>query len=195
MRPLPAAARDAAPADRQTRQVLDGFRRIVQALRASSRAAEKRVGLSGAQLFVLRAVGDAPGLSLNDLAERTRTHQSSASLVVSRLVQLGLVERRTAADDARRIELRQTAAGRRRLARAPHAAQEKLVAAVEALGVRRRAQLGAVLERLATSMELPGGRPPMLFDEERRRPPGERRRATRSAAPRARQRPRGQRTR
>ena len=38
-----------------------------------SRAAEKRVGFSGAQFFVLHALEEAPGLSLNDLAERTRT--------------------------------------------------------------------------------------------------------------------------
>ena len=39
-----------------TRRVLDSIRRIVQFLRESSREAERRVGLSGAQLFVLRTV-------------------------------------------------------------------------------------------------------------------------------------------
>ncbi len=63
--------------------MLDAIRRIVQALRESSRAAEKRVGLSGAQLFVLQTLGESPGLSLNELAERTRTHQSSVSVVVT----------------------------------------------------------------------------------------------------------------
>src|SRR3954454_9430332 len=116
-----------------TREVLDAFRRIVQALRSSSTAAEKRTGLRGAQLFVLRTVGETPGLSMNDLAERTRTHQSSVSAVVSRLVQLGLVERAAARDDARRAELRQTADGRRRLANVPQAAQEILAAAIERL--------------------------------------------------------------
>src|SRR6185295_14617640 len=101
---------------RHAREVLDAIRQIVQALRQSSRAAEKHAGLSGAQLFVLQAVAESPGLSLNELAERTRTHQSSVSAVVSRLVSSGLVRRVTAEDDARRAEIRLSAAGTRRLA-------------------------------------------------------------------------------
>lgn len=159
-----AHARQPASPESHTREVLDGFRRIVQALRASSSAA-RHVGLSGAQLFVLRTVADSPGLSLNDLAERTRTHQSSVSTVVSRLVQLGLLERRTAATDARRAELRQTPSGRRRLARAPRAAQEQLAGAVEELGQADRARLASLLQELATRMALPRRRPAMFFEE------------------------------
>src|SRR5260221_14725566 len=98
-----------------TRVVLDAIRRIVQALRESSRAAEKHAGLSGAQLFVLQALAESPGLSLNELAERTRTHQSSVSVVVTRLSRARLIERSTAPGDARRAELRLSALGRRRL--------------------------------------------------------------------------------
>ena len=76
----------------QTRQVLDSIRRIVQLLRESSHEAEAR-GLTGAQLFVLRTAADSPGLSVGALAERTRTHQSSVSVVVARLVEQGLLER------------------------------------------------------------------------------------------------------
>jgi DNA-binding MarR family transcriptional regulator len=158
------------PAASAVREVLDGFRRIVQALRSSSTASEKRTGLSGAQLFVLRMVAETPGLSLNDLAERTRTHQSSVSAVVSRLVRLGLVERTAAMDDARRAELRQTAAGRRRLAHAPQAAQERLAAAVERLGPADRARLASLLGQIAAGMALPRGRPSMFFEDGDRRP-------------------------
>src|SRR5450759_1027321 len=107
--------------DPHTREVLDAIRRIVQALRESSRLAESRVGLSGAQLFVLRTVAESPGLSLNELAERTRTHQSSVSAVATRLAREGLVQKRTADADARRVEIRLSPGGRRRLDRAPQA--------------------------------------------------------------------------
>jgi tetratricopeptide (TPR) repeat protein len=63
------------------------LREIVQALRESSRRAEQRLGISGAQLFVLEKLADAPSQSLNDLAARTFTHQSSVSTVVARLVE------------------------------------------------------------------------------------------------------------
>jgi DNA-binding transcriptional ArsR family regulator len=79
--------------------VLDGVRRIVQALRASSRWAERHVGLSGAQLFVLQKLAETPAISVNELAERTHTHQSSVSAVISRLAELGLVTRKRSAAD------------------------------------------------------------------------------------------------
>jgi DNA-binding MarR family transcriptional regulator len=160
--------RAAAPAPR-TREVLDAIRRIVQALRESSRLAEARVGLSGAQLFVLRSVAESPGLSLNELAERTRTHQSSVSAVVMRLAREGLVEKRTADGDARRMEIRLSPGGRRCLERAPQAAQEQLVAAVDALPAAERARLAITLDGLVRRMALPRKRPAMFFEEPARR--------------------------
>ena len=156
------------PAPR-TREVLDAIRRIVQALRESSRLAESRVGLSGAQLFVLRTVAELPGLSLNELAERTRTHQSSVSAVVTRLAREGLVQKRTADGDARRVEIRLSPSGRRRLARAPQSAQERLVASVDALPGLERARLAVTLDGLVRGMALPRKRPAMFFEESARR--------------------------
>ncbi len=151
------------------RDVLDAIRRIVQALRESSRLAESRVGLSGAQLFVLRTVAESPGVSLNELAERTRTHQSSVSAVVTRLAREGLVQKRAADGDARRVEVRLAPSGRRRLARAPQSAQERLVASVEALPRIERARLAVTLEGLVRGMALPRKRPSMFFEEPARR--------------------------
>jgi DNA-binding MarR family transcriptional regulator len=145
--------------------VLDAVRRIVQALRESSREAERRVGLSGAQLFVLHALEESPGLSMNELAERTRTHQSSVSAVVSRLTRDGLVERRTAAGDARRAEVRLSADGRRRLHRSPRTAQERLIAIVDTMPPAERARLASMLDRLVRGMALPKRRPTMFFED------------------------------
>jgi DNA-binding MarR family transcriptional regulator len=155
--------------------VLDAIRRIVQALRESSRLAESRVGLSGAQLFVLRTVADVPGLSMNELAERTRTHQSSVSAVVARLALKGLLQKSTAAADARRVELRLSQPGRRRLDRAPQTAQERLVAVVDALPDAGQIRLAVALESLVLGMALPRKRPTMFFEEPVQRPTRRRR--------------------
>ena len=152
-----------------TRAVLDAFRRIVQAIRESSRDAERRVGLSGAQLFVLQTVAEQPGLSMNDLAEATHTHQSSVSVVVSRLIRARSLERTTAASDGRRAEIRLTALGRRRLARAPHTAQGRLVAAVNGLGLRERRRLAASLELIVRRMALERQRAGMFFEGRERK--------------------------
>src|SRR5262245_81630 len=95
-----------------TQAVLDAIRQIVQALRESSRWSERHVGLSGAQLFVLQALAEAPGISLNELAARTHTHQSSVSVVVTRLVDAGLVRRGRSGLDARSVTLSLSPRGR-----------------------------------------------------------------------------------
>jgi len=148
----------------ETRDILDAVRRIVRTLHESSRASEKTLGLSGAQLFVLQKLADAPGLSLNALAALTHTHQSSVSTVVSRLVERGLVLRTAAADDGRRLELRVSAEGRRLVARAPDAAQARLIDAVERLPAARRRVLARALNDLTTTMDLTGRAPVMFFD-------------------------------
>ena len=148
-----------------TRVVLDAIRRIVQALRESSRAAEMRAGLSGAQLFVLQTLGESPGLSLNELAERTRTHQSSVSVVVAKLARQRFVERGTARGDARRAEIRLSTRGRSRLRSAPRTAQHRLIAAVDALPAGDRCRLAATLHQLVEEMGLTTQRPAAMFDE------------------------------
>jgi DNA-binding MarR family transcriptional regulator len=148
----------------ETRVILDGVRRIVRTLHESSRAAERSLGLSGAQLFVLQTLADSPGLSLNALAAQTHTHQSSVSTVVSRLVERGLVLRTPAADDGRRLELRVSAEGRRLVSRAPDAAQARLIHGIEQLTSSRRRALAAALAELTGAMDLDRGAPAMFFD-------------------------------
>src|ERR1019366_5949434 len=67
------------------RSVMDALRRVVRDLRLSARDAERSAGISGAQLFVLQSLAEEPASSLNVLADRTLTDQSSVSVVVNRL--------------------------------------------------------------------------------------------------------------
>jgi DNA-binding MarR family transcriptional regulator len=158
-----------AAADPSVRGALDGIRRIVQTLRTSSRTAEQQVGLSGAQLFVLQRLAAEPDLSVNDLAERTLTHQSSVSVVVQRLVDKGLVRRQSAPDDARRAVLKLTARGQGVLKKAPGAAQDRLIAGLLRLSSVERRSLARGLDRLLGAMGEGTGTPPMFFEDPPRR--------------------------
>jgi DNA-binding MarR family transcriptional regulator len=149
---------------REVQAVLDGVRRIVQGLHAASRETERRVGLTAAQLFVLRQLDETDGLSVNELAARTFTHQSSVSVVASRLVARRLVTRRPDARDARRRRLTLTAAGRRALARAPSSTQERLIAAVVQMTPTMRRTAGRALAAMADAIRI-DQRPPMFFEE------------------------------
>ncbi len=152
-----------ATAADDVRALLDAIRRIVQSLHASSRESQMRIGLSAAQLFVLRSLKGAEGLSINDLARATFTHQSSVSAVVSRLEARGLVTRRRDRTDARRRVIALTPAGQRALRSAPGATQELLVEAVVTMSPTARRTTARALARLADAMA--ARRRPSMFLE------------------------------
>jgi DNA-binding MarR family transcriptional regulator len=129
--------------------VLDSLRRIVRALRISSRSSEKTHGLSAAQLFVMNQLARAlRPLSMNELAQATFTHQSSVSAVVSRLVDRRLVQRVTSEKDARKVEVFLTDEGSRLVENSPRAVQDQLVLAIEKLGPERSQELAVLLNEL-----------------------------------------------
>jgi DNA-binding MarR family transcriptional regulator len=149
--------------------VLDDLRRIVRALRQASRSAQQRLGVTGAQLFVLQALSAREPASIGALAQRTRTHQSTVSVVVKRLVNGGLVRRAPAANDGRSVELALTARGRTLLRHAPLAAQETLIGGLERLSPAERRALASALHRLVQAMRLGDEAPEMFFEESARR--------------------------
>lgn len=157
-RPAPARPRkDSA----DLTAALDAIRRIVQSLRVSARAAERRLGVSGAQLFVLHALADAPAYSLNELAARTFTHQSSVSVVVDRLVRRRLVSRTRSAEDGRRVVLSLTPSGRSLLRSSPEVAQIRLIGALRNLSGSECRVLARHLGRIVREMGATDA--PMLF--------------------------------
>jgi DNA-binding MarR family transcriptional regulator len=156
---------------------LDAIRKLVRVLGESARLAQGRTGITGAQLFVLRVLADHPRLSINELAERTMTHQSSVSVVVSRLAARGLVAREPAPDDRRRQLVTLTPRGRTLHRTAPAVAQEVLVQAIRALAPARRRALAVSLRALTDALGVSEQAAPMFFEEDER---------ARAAAPRRR---------
>ena len=164
------------------RVVLDCVRRIVRALRESSREAERKVGVSGAQLFVLQQLAAGPARSVSELAERTLTHQSSVSVVVQRLAEAGLIARRPSRTDRRRTDLHLTRRGRALLASAPPLLQDRLIEAVRELPPGRRLRLASGLAEVIDRMQLPGGAAPMFYEDRRHRRIGRSRASAASSA-------------
>jgi DNA-binding MarR family transcriptional regulator len=152
--------------DQDVRRVLDSIRQIVRVLRLASREAEKKVGLSAAQLFVLQKLAEGGVLSVNDLAQRTHTHQSSVSVVVQRLVERGLADRARSQKDARQADVSVTAAGKSVLKSAPTAAQDQLITALARLNQKELRQLAESLARLTGELGVDSENVPMLFEED-----------------------------
>jgi DNA-binding MarR family transcriptional regulator len=148
---------------------LRALRRLVRALRLADRAAETRLGLSAAQLFVLERLSEGPVGSMAELAGRTLTDASSVSVVVQRLAERGLVVRAVAPDDARRTTLRLSASGKRLLGAAPRSPQVDLIDALEHLSAHERKELERLLERVVAFMGIDDAEPtPMFFESEPR---------------------------
>jgi DNA-binding MarR family transcriptional regulator len=145
---------------------LDAIRRIISVLRRSSRQAESELGIGAAQLFVLQQLAEGPAGSINELAERTYTHQSSVSVVVGRLVEQELVELRPSSVDRRRRELRLTRAGRRLAARAPLPPQIRLIEGLRRLSASELRMLARLLNEVVRKMGAAGEPAVMLFAEE-----------------------------
>ncbi|HEY7513753.1 MAG TPA: MarR family winged helix-turn-helix transcriptional regulator, partial [Vicinamibacteria bacterium] len=150
----------------------NAVRRLVRALRLGNLQAERRVGISAAQLFVLQRIGRGRVLSLNEVAARTATDQSSVSVVVGRLVRRGLLSRRRSVEDGRRLEIAATPRGRRLLERAPGVVQHDLVRGIQGLPSRDRRQLGRLLHRLVAAMGFGERAPRMFFEDEEGPAPG-----------------------
>jgi DNA-binding MarR family transcriptional regulator len=148
---------------------MNAIRRIVRALRISSRAVEKVLGVSGAQLFVLQQLaaareGAAP--SIAQLAELTATDPSSVSVVVSRLCARGLAARRSSKRDGRRAEVAITEAGQALLQRAPAPTQARMLEGLARLAPARRRELVAGLEAIVATLGVQDQAAPMFFEED-----------------------------
>lgn len=106
------------------------------------------LGLTGAQADALVVIGQAGPLSLSQLGDLLIAESGHPSRLVDRLVEAGFVERRTAAEDRRRVELSLTAAGRRLEKRVAAAREGLLNLAREAVGDRDLAPALELLREL-----------------------------------------------
>ncbi|MFB9067909.1 MarR family winged helix-turn-helix transcriptional regulator [Pseudofulvimonas gallinarii] len=107
-----------------------------------------RFDLSVTEWRVMAVLGRYPGLSANEVAERTAMDKVAVSRAVARLVQQGRLRRDVAEDDRRRSVLQLTAAGRKIYAQV---APEVLATGSRLLGALDRDELAllmALLEKL-----------------------------------------------
>jgi len=145
---------------------MNAVRSIVRALRLNTRSIEGKLGISLAQLFVLQQLVDKPVESLNELAERTATHQSSVSVVVRRLVDRGFVTRVASTSDRRRVHIALTAAGESLLRGAPPTVQSDLIHGMSRMRPDQRATLAELLELWVLASGIDLAAPPMMFEDE-----------------------------
>lgn len=151
----PTAGREAA---------LVAWRHLLQAVRRRERLAEQKTGLTGAQLLALRQLAAHPDVTIGELGRLTSTDASSISVVVSRLLDKGVVHRTRDPLDQRRWRLQVTESGFIRLERAPDSADLLLEQAIAALPNASRVTLARQLEAFAEAV---GGRSRIASGDQR----------------------------
>lgn len=147
-------------------RALVSIRRLVRTLRTTAASVERDTGLSTAQTFVLQLLFEAPAESMNDLAERTSTDQSSVSVVVTRLEAKGLVARRPSAADARRTQVVITSEGIELMQRKPPTVQERLTRALTSMPPDSVALLSGELNNLVALMGADEEPATLIFEDD-----------------------------
>jgi DNA-binding MarR family transcriptional regulator len=153
MTKVSAAARSADPRREDIDAVVQGLRRIVKALESYSRDVEFSFGLTGPQLWAIKTLARAGALPVSRLAEELAVHQASASLLVSRLERRELLRRLRSKKDRRVVLLSLTRRGRQIAARAPDAAQGKLLHGLLQMRPNEVRSIRRAVTRMVSAME------------------------------------------
>jgi len=108
-----------APADAIDYQALAAFRHALRRFAVFSETAAAAAGLTPQQHQALLAIKSNPGreaLNIREISERLLIRHHSAVELVDRLARMGMVEREPDPHDRRRVQVRLTVQGQRRLA-------------------------------------------------------------------------------
>jgi DNA-binding MarR family transcriptional regulator len=133
----------------QVLQLALAVKALQRALEQGANEAMRPLGLTGAQADALTVLRQAGPISLKELGELLIAEGGHPSRLVDRLVEAGLVERRPAEEDRRRIVLSLTSEGRRLERRAERLRQTQLDFFRQLLGDRDlSSELDLVLQLL-----------------------------------------------
>ncbi|MEW6590645.1 MAG: MarR family transcriptional regulator [Pseudomonadota bacterium] len=133
-------------------EALRQFRVIFGAVRQHFQAVEKACGVSGAQVWAMAALQQTPGMKVSELAQAMSIHPSTASNLLDKLEQAGLVQRTRSQADQRVVTLNLTNAGKRALKKAPQPLTGILTHALGQLTDDALCRLNEDLSELITHM-------------------------------------------
>lgn len=136
------------------REVLQQLRILFRSIQAHSRWVEKQCGVSAAQLWALWELNAAPGLRVSDLSRVMSVHQSTASNLLDKLEEKGLIRRERSGSDQRVVRLYLTEAGETVLSMAPELGQGAIMGALVKLPDRTLKDLSSGLTRLIAAMSI-----------------------------------------
>jgi DNA-binding MarR family transcriptional regulator len=133
--------------------VLKKLRVVIRAAQRHSAWVEKQCGISGAQLWVIQEVHDAPGARVGEIASRLAIHQTTMSNLLNGLVRQGYILKSRDENDQRVVKLTLSEEGRSLLEQAPKPARGLLPEALLQMEVEALSELNRGLCHLTDSID------------------------------------------
>ncbi len=128
--------------------IIDNVRRIFQILNEQSKKVERETGLTGPQLWTIKAIAESSPVRVLDLAKRVYLHPATVVGILDRLEARGYLLRRRSGDDRRVVWVELTEKGRGLLSSAPEVAQGLLAAGLETIGGEKLRDINLGLTQL-----------------------------------------------
>jgi DNA-binding MarR family transcriptional regulator len=135
-------------------EVLMALRRITRAIDIHSSRLAHHHGLTAPQLIVLGEISRSGKITAGPLAENVSVSNATITGILKRLSKRGLIERRRADEDRRRVHVKLTDLGKRALANAPSLLHDHFVKEFEKLENWEQTSLLSSLQRMALMMEV-----------------------------------------
>ena len=149
----------------EEQKILDSFRKVFRALRLSSVRIEKKLGISTAQLFVLSRLQSGEWITINELASRTNTDQSSVSVVVKKLVDEKFLLKKPHPTDKRSSIISLSLLGQKYSRTNEPLIADRLLKGIESLSSSEQKQLTQLLNQLLTAAGLANEEASLFFEE------------------------------
>jgi DNA-binding MarR family transcriptional regulator len=128
--------------------VLKQFRSVFNAIKQHFQEVEDICRISGAQLWALAVIVRQPGLRVSDLAKGMAIHQSTASNLIERLVELKMIKKARSEQDQRVVHLFPTQEGVGLIGKAPQPFEGALPEALRQMAPEDLSQLHVLLGKL-----------------------------------------------
>lgn len=145
---------------------IQGLRRLFKAIQDYSQDVSQRFRITGPQLWALKTISQADGLSLSELSKRMYLHPSTVTGVVDRLENRGFVARERTSQDRRVVKLRLTVEGRNLVKNTPSPTQGKLIHGLRRLKKTELEAIFNVVQKLVEIAEAENVEATFFFHDE-----------------------------
>jgi DNA-binding MarR family transcriptional regulator len=147
-------------------EIMQSLRRIIKSLQDYSQKVNSYFGITGPQLWVLKAISQSGSLSLGDLSKRMYLHPSTLTGVVDRLEKKGYVLRDRSDVDRRVVKVKLTSKGSKLAKKGPNPVQGRMIYGLRKLKKEELFSVYKSVQQLVEVMEAQNVKVTFIFNQE-----------------------------